>query len=563
MRRADGREPQLRGRHPAQDAAAPRAIRGERRIGVGGVAEAGGSGLGGRGPGGSGLGRLDGSGRGRSRLLGRAVLGAVRAGGRGIRLEGRARALVPLALAREQVRILRELEDGGHEVVLARVLLEPADQVGDRDVELGGVHDGRVEEEAADVAAHRLGLTRRHPEQHLELDAGGDIPRRRQEPRVRDVEEVVSGDPDPHRGQALRSQRPLEHALVVRVGVLLRPVGRERPVVDRGVHVLHRQVRALHDAHLDRRPAGGPPHGRPLLQLLHRAERIRKIRLQHDPGLERPELRLVEQSREHRDRQVEVAVLLHVEVDELRAAGCLRPRRELVERRERADDLLHGLVERPHRQLADHAGHLDRDVVHVVAGEEVVGALEAPTGLVLAEDSLAEEVQIQAVAARAEPRDRRSEACGRGIQHQVADHGAQHPSRDRDDGPWSDRGEGSADPDGGPEVPRQEPRREGGELGETAARDPQVLGAHHPVDEPDREGEAVGILEHLGEPLRGGIDAVRRAFLQPSSDEGDDLRGGRGGDEGGGRHSELLCVADLPRRDGARTSSVVPGSRFV
>ena len=71
---------------------------------------------------------------------------------------------------------------------------EAADQVGDRDVELGRVHHGRVEQQGADVAAHGLGLAGRHAEQHLELDAVVDRAPLRGEPGVGDVEQVVAGD---------------------------------------------------------------------------------------------------------------------------------------------------------------------------------------------------------------------------------------------------------------------------------------------------------------------------------------------------------------------------------
>ncbi len=52
------------------------------------------------------------------------------------------------------------------------------------------------------------------------------------------------------------------------------------------------------------------------VRLLQRRQRVRQIRLQHDAGFEVVQPRVFEDPREHRDRQIEVAVLLHVEVDE-------------------------------------------------------------------------------------------------------------------------------------------------------------------------------------------------------------------------------------------------------
>ena len=54
-----------------------------------------------------------------------------------------------LLLTLEEGFVFAEFEDRGHEVVLAGALFEAADQVGDRDVELGRVDHGGVEQEAS------------------------------------------------------------------------------------------------------------------------------------------------------------------------------------------------------------------------------------------------------------------------------------------------------------------------------------------------------------------------------------------------------------------------------
>ena len=83
-----------------------------------------------------------------------------------------------------------------------------------------------------------------------------------------------------------------------------------------GVDALHREVRALDEPDLDAGAARGDPRRRELDQALQRGQRVRQVRLQHDARLEPGELGLGEQRREDLDGQVEVAVLLHVEVDE-------------------------------------------------------------------------------------------------------------------------------------------------------------------------------------------------------------------------------------------------------
>jgi hypothetical protein len=269
---------------------------------------------------------------------------------------------------------------------------------------------------------------------------------------------------------------------------------------------------------------------------------VGEVGLQHDAGFEVLQAGLVEDAREGRDRQVEVAVLLHVEVDELRLALSFGSGGELVERSELLDDIGHRLVERPHRQLAHDAGHLDRDVVDVVAGEEVAGALQTVPRFALAEHGLAEEVEVQAVAALAQLRDRGAELGGRGIQHEVPDHGAQHATRDRHDDAGDLRRPEAAGLDRGPQVAGQQRRGDVAQLGELAAGDAQVFRTHHAVDEADRERESVRVLEHFGQALGGRLDGVGLALDEPALHQGGDVFGTGSGGVGGDRHRW-----DLPR----------------
>ena len=116
----------------------------------------------------------------------------------------------------------------------------------------------------------------------------------------------------------------VDDPLVVGVRVLLGAPGGERPVVQRGFDLLHRQVGALDHADLDRGAAVGAAGGGPLLQSDHGGQGIGQVGLQHDAGLEVLELGLVEDPGEDRDGQVEVLVLLHVQVDELGLSGRRR-----------------------------------------------------------------------------------------------------------------------------------------------------------------------------------------------------------------------------------------------
>ena len=96
-------------------------------------------------------------------------------------------------------------------------------------------------------------------------------------------------------------------------------MGRELPAVHDRVDALHREVRTLDETHLDARAPGIHARARPRRELLQRGQRVGKVGLQHDAGFEIRQPRVLQQPREDRDREVEVAVLLHVEVDERRA----------------------------------------------------------------------------------------------------------------------------------------------------------------------------------------------------------------------------------------------------
>ena len=185
----------------------------------------------------------------------RPVLGSVRRGNNGV--ECRKRREEALLFALEQSWSTGQLEHGRHKVLLARVLLEATNQIADGHIEFGGVHDRRIEEQAADVFLHGLGLAGGHAEQHLKLDSPGDAALLREKVGISNIEQVVTCDTDGDSIRILGRECPIEHALVVGVAVLLGRVGRERPVVYGGINVFHGEVRALHEAHLDGRSAVG------------------------------------------------------------------------------------------------------------------------------------------------------------------------------------------------------------------------------------------------------------------------------------------------------------------
>ena len=83
-------------------------------------------------------------------------------------------------------------------------------------------------------------------------------------------------------------------------------------------------------------------------------EGVREVGLEHDPRLRSFEARAVERLEEGLDGDLEVAVLLHVEVDELRDAGTVGACEALL--RGRANQQLEAIAEPAEGRLAGH-GH--------------------------------------------------------------------------------------------------------------------------------------------------------------------------------------------------------------
>ena len=268
-----------------------------------------------------------------------------------------------------------------------------------------------------------------------------------------------------------------------------------------GVHALHGEVGALDQADLDLRTALGHATICPLGEVLHGAQGVGQVGLHHDAGLQVLQLGPREQRGEDLHGEVQVRVDLHVQVDELaarRGVGGLA-----VQRQEALDHALDGLVEAPVRQLRDHGGDLDRGVVDVVAGQEAVDVVQVLIGLAHAQDLLAEEVDVQRVAALGDVLDGLAERTWAGVDHQVADHLAQPAAGDRDD----DRRGQVAHVAAGDDLRAVQGGQGLGRDARDALQRPRggdaVLGADHAIHEADGEVQPVGVLEDGREAVCG------------------------------------------------------------
>ena len=191
----------------------------------------------------------------------------------------------------------------------------------------------------------------------------------------------------------------VEHPLVVGVGLELGAEGGLRPAVEGRVDPLHLHVGPLDDADRDGAAAGGDAVAGPGRDPPLPAVGVGHVGLQRDAGPHPGEPRSRERLHEGLGGERQVAVFLHVEVEELGHAAAVLPDELGVGGG--AVEQLEPVAEPPERVLAGDGedlrvdrGDLHRQHLHVgrLEGREVL--LEPHDGLVLAEERLAEEVEI-------------------------------------------------------------------------------------------------------------------------------------------------------------------------
>ncbi len=400
-----------------------------------------------------------------------------------------------------------------------------------------------VEQQFAHVATHGLGLTLRHAEEHFELDAVLHSARAGQQPGIGNVEEVVARDAHPHVRDAIGVQGVVHDALVVGVRVLLGRPGRQRPVVQRRLNLLHGQVRTLDETHLNSGATLRTASGGPLLQANHGRQRVGQVGLQHNACFEVDKLGLLENARKDRDCHFEIFVLLHIEVDKFGDGGCCGAREQWSEA---FHHMLDGFVERPGGVRGHRGRDLDRHVVDVVAAEEGVGSLEATGGFLLSQHGLAEQVDVESDAFGTHLCDRGAELRGGRVHHQVSHHLAENLARNRHHHRGQHRGGNPTTAHGGLHVPGEEGGHTRCEQGEVASGDNEVFRAHNSVDKPHGEVESGRVFQHTRELLRGGVGGNGGCFGEPVAHERNNLVRQHTGRPGGGER----CAVE--RRRGVR-----------
>ena len=321
-----------------------------------------------------------------------------------------------------------------------------------------------------------------HAGEHLEFNAVFDTARGAQLIGEGNIKDVLSGHTQSDRTGTLGRHRPTQHPLVVGVGSLLGRPRRQLPAVNLGVHPLHGQVRALDDADLNTRTPRVHACPCPLLETLEGTERIGQVGLEDNTGLVAAHIRLIEDGREHRDRQVEVLVVLHVEVQEGPVVAS-----EAVERQEGAHAVVDDLLEAPRVVGAGHRGDLDGHVVDILTGHEARDLGQAMGRFLFAKDGLAEEVDVQAVTALAQAGERGAEALIRGVDNEVTDDLTEHSTRSSCHHTRSKERSGRAEAHRRSQSRGQEALTAGRQALHGRAGDVQVRGTHDVVDESGRE----------------------------------------------------------------------------
>ena len=491
-----GVDAQLGGLGALEDCATPLAVTGQCGVGVGGVLEAA------------------------SRhedvvlVLGQTVLGALGCGnlvGDGVQCTHEA-----VLFALEDGLVGCQVEDTGHEVLGGCVLLETTNQVCDSNVEFLGVHDGHVQQQVTHAAADDLCLLLGHTDQHLELDAILHAAVLGEQQCEGNVEEVVACDTEADVLHVLGAQCVVQNALVVGVSSLLGVPGGQRPAVHNSFHDFHGEVCTLNQADLDACAASSNALSSPFLQVLHCSQGVGQVCLEHDTGFQVLQVGLVQNLGEHLDGQVEVLVLLHVQVDELLGGGRSS---QLVQRGQAANSGLNNLVECPVLVGAGDCGHLDGDVVDVVASQQTLGLGQAVLSFLVTQHGLAEQVDVQAVTALGQLCDSVAQLLLRSVDNQVANHLTQNAARDGNGGPGNLAGQLAAEANGGLHVPGKEGRCQASDAGQVTTGDVVILGANHAIDEADGEGKTVRVLQNACQLLsrKGGLN--RLGLVHPLTNE--------------------------------------------
>ena len=218
-----------------------------------------------------------------NRVFGRTILGAARAGHHRVFPGAGAQEALALGNPRRVARF--HAEEVVQEILFGGILVQAPDEVGDGAVEVIAVDDRGVEQKPARSLVHHAGLVVCHAFEHLEFDTVIDPLAGAQDHGVGEIEQVVAGDAGFHQPGLFRFACFVEHPFEVGIHLFFRLIGSLRPIVQSGLDLFHRKIRAFDQADLDARAAAGHALAGPLDELFLHGPGVREIGLEDDAGL--------------------------------------------------------------------------------------------------------------------------------------------------------------------------------------------------------------------------------------------------------------------------------------
>ena len=297
----------------------------------------------------------------------------------------------------------------------------------------------------------------------------------------------------------LGTQQRFEQRLVTCIDVGFRAVRGSAPSVEFGVDELHREVGALDHSYLDPSAAISSSFARPAPEPAGGIVRIGQVRLQDDSGIDGDELRFRQHRHERRQREFEVAVLLHVEIHEgLGRRGDASP----IQHTKSLADPFDRLIECEHVEIRDDRGDLHRHVVDVAAIDRAHERVQAGVSVGVGQDGLTERIDVESEPISGSSCDVFRECGIVGGQHDAAGLGFDAPNDQRHHQAgetWSHLGTDAqqesverAHCSGG--VPADG-------VGETLSLHAAIIDPHHLVGERQDQFSTVGIFEQRPETL--------------------------------------------------------------
>ena len=215
------------------------------------------------------------------------------------------------------------------EVLLTGIFIQPPHQVGNGAVKVFLQNHGGIKEQTVRRLADDPRLMVRHPFQHFEFHLVTHAFPLTQQHGITQIKQVVGSHAELHISGIIRHAAVMEHSLVIGIHLGFRAIWGLRPAMHGGLHLLHRQVGAFHQAYFDARSPLLHAFLRPGAQLHLLLPGIRQIGLEHNSRLQMHEFILHQRTFERFRRQMKITVFLHIQIHELGLSGTVRQRHRI------------------------------------------------------------------------------------------------------------------------------------------------------------------------------------------------------------------------------------------